>query len=359
MPATFFPIFQLCHAAVLPPAVNNFYCPPHIFFSLQLILNFGFFHLFLTLWFFALTSSINLQLGYQPGKADTDFARKYGHLAGVKVRTVGEAFTEFTNILGTPINALYKGICTDLVGSLHLTVVNARFQRDAVFSLGLVATLDLVLKNYPEQDTAKRIKSALISSVGLNEAEIDADAAMLEAWAQGKSKQDISKELKGEGDSPLAEIAKAAKSDQWWMYSRFFGVGLVRLMEIVGVEMDMSVAYDVMEEWVGKCMEKPFYTACVSFTGTISFEFIHSQYSYPTLKILILSYSSLFQSDSDLYFKTKGKLDMMETMMKEIEIREKKRMADRLEAKAEMALRKAEKDGKMAEEVAKDAAAKD
>jgi hypothetical protein len=255
-------------------------------------------------------ASLDNMIQYSPGKADSDFARKYGHLAGAELRTVGEAFNQFTDILGTPVNALYKGICTDLVGSLHLIMVNARFERDAVFSLGLVSVLDLVLKNYPEQETAKKIKSAMLTSAGLDEAEIDAEAASLKSWAEGKTRDEIASALKGEGDSPLAGIANAAKGNQWWMYSRFFGIGLVKMMEMTGVEQDMSVAYDVMEEWMGKCMEKPHYTAC---------------------------------SDSDLYFKQKGKLDMMETMMKEIEIREKKRMADRLEAKADMALAAAER----------------
>jgi len=263
--------------------------------------------------------SIEAQLNYQPGKADSAFAKKYGHLVGADVKTVGEAFAEFTTELGYTVNALYKNMVTDIVGTTHLIIVNARFTKDPVWSLGILTSLDLLLKNYPEQEVGAKIVSALLKSAGLDESEVRSEAATLEQWAQGKTKAEIEAALSGDDpSSPLGSIVSQIKDDEFWMYSRYFGIGMVRLMDIVGIEMDKDEVYPVMEDWMKTKLGKSHLTAC---------------------------------NDSDLYFRIKGKLDMMETMMKEIEIREKKRMAERLEAKAETALRAAEREEKMQAEI--------
>ena len=204
------------------------------------------------------------QLNYTPGGAETDLAKRYGHLVGAKIKTVGEAFADFTKDLGYTVNPLYKNMVTDLVGTTHLISVNARFKRDPVWSLGLITTLELLLKNYPEQDVSSKIISSLIKSVGMNEGEIRNEAEVMKAWAQGKSKAEVEAALMGEGDGPLAKIAKTVKSDQYWMYSRYFGIGLIKIMGMVGIDQDKDEAYNIMEDWMSKKLGVSHLTACVS-----------------------------------------------------------------------------------------------
>lgn len=200
--------------------------------------------------------------GYKAGQADTEFAKRFGHFAGAEVKTVGEAFAEFTDILGVSVNALYKSTVTDLVGTVHLIVVNARFTRDPIWSAGILMALELLLKNYPEQDIAARISTALFTAIDMSEEEVKADAAALFEWCEGKTKEDVFTALTGEGDNPIANAARTLKDDEFWMYSRYFGVGLLAVMEKIGVDMEKDNCYEVMENWMTKGLEKPYLTAC-------------------------------------------------------------------------------------------------
>jgi Thylakoid formation protein len=89
--------------------------------------------------------------------------------------------------------------------------VNARFQRDPIWSAGILLSIDLLLKNYPERDVGEKIASALFTSVGLDEGLIRAEATEVIEWARGKTKEEVASALRGEGDSAVAKTAQLAK----------------------------------------------------------------------------------------------------------------------------------------------------
>jgi Thylakoid formation protein len=212
---------------------------------------------------------------------------------------------------------------TDLVGTTHLNIVNARFQRDPIWSLGMIKALELLLKNYPEPEIRGEIESALFAAVGIKESDIRAEASKALDWVSAMNRVDFEIALKGDGSSSIAETVRKIQQEEFWMYSRYFGIGLLTIMEKLGISMDKDEVYPIMEDWMSKRIGKSHLTAC---------------------------------ADSDLFFKIREKLDMMETMMKEIEIREKKRMAERLEEKAEQALRAAEREIQLQQEIENEAA---
>ncbi|GMH48488.1 hypothetical protein TrRE_jg3211 [Triparma retinervis] len=251
-------------------------------------------------------------LDSKAGKADTAFGKRFGHLAGKPIKTVSESMKIFSEECGGPINALYRNYLTDLVATTHLSVVDARFVMDPVWALGFTTVTDVLLKNYPEKEFAEKMVSSLAKAVDLDYNAVKQDAGKISEWAQGKSAEDVAAALRGEGSSEISSIANAAKGDEFWLYTRFFGIGLIKIMEITGTE----VTDDVMNKWVKEDMGKSSQKAT---------------------------------ADLDQWNGLNSKLTMMETLMKEIEIREKKKMAERLEDKAKAAIAKAEREKKVEE----------
>jgi hypothetical protein len=137
----------------------------------------------------------------------------------------------------------------------------------------MVSSLELLLKNYPETEARQRITTALFDACGLNEEDVRSEATALKTWAAGKTSDQIATALKGEGDGPIVPVALAAKADEFWMYSRFFSIGLVSMMEDCGVDPNADDVYPVMEEWMGKSLGKSHFTACVSCSKLHIFPF--------------------------------------------------------------------------------------
>merc|ERR1719174_3514394 len=227
--------------------------------------------------------------------------------AGKPVPTVSDAMAVFTTELGGPINTLYRNYLSDLVATTHLSVVDARFKLDGIWCLGFTTVTDVLLRNYPEKDFGEKMVRALATSANLEYENVKGQADETKAWAEGKTAEDVAAALRGEGDSA---ISKAAKADDYWLYTRFFGIGLIKLMEVTGTE----ATNDVMQKWVKEDLAKSSQKA---------------------------------EADLDQWNALNSKLVMMETLMKEIEIREKKKMADRLEEKAAAALKKQERDAEI------------
>ncbi|GMI51127.1 hypothetical protein ScalyP_jg2352 [Parmales sp. scaly parma] len=252
----------------------------------------------------------NQDLGYVPGGANTDFAKRFGKFAGADIPTVSDSMTAFVADLNQPINALYRNFVSDLVATTHLTVVDARFVPDAIWSLGFVTVMDTLLSNYPERDIAESICESMSNIVVKKSiTELRSEAKTVSDWAVGKSTSDVESALRGEGSSPVSPIAAAAKDNKYWLYSRFFGIGLIAVMDATSTE----VTNETIQKWVEVEMGKG---SCPKASA-----------------------------DLDQWNGLRGKLTMMETLMKEIEIREKKKMAERLEDKAKAVMAKQEKFG--------------
>lgn len=149
--------------------------------------------------------------------------------------TVADTKNKFYTNFPKPLPAVYNTVIQELLVQQHIIRYNVNYKYDEVFALGFVSVFDQVTDGVAE--SADAVFSAYIDALGEDAAKYRADAEKLASWAKGLSGADaIKPDASGdEVQQLLAGIAERAKESKF-LYSKFFAIGLFRLLELTGAK---------------------------------------------------------------------------------------------------------------------------
>ncbi|CAJ1358553.1 unnamed protein product [Effrenium voratum] len=226
------------------------------------------------------------------------------------VKTVSETIDDFYKAYPQPpVLPMYRSFLVDFITQTHLTSVDSRFKYDAIFALGMRHYFTGLMGNYDKlvmSEESEKIWKALVTAMGMKPDQVVADAETVASYASSTSPADILKHMEGTEKASESKVGAAFESIRSSLYSITFSMGLFRIMELSGVDVTKANA----EEWA---------------------------------KALKIEPPSKVTSDFETYKQNQVKLQKAEEMLREIEIREKKKLAERLEAKAKALAEKAAK----------------
>ncbi|EPS62074.1 hypothetical protein M569_12719, partial [Genlisea aurea] len=150
------------------------------------------------------------------------------------VPTVSQTKSNFLKAYKTPIPSIYNTVLQELIVQQHLMRYKKSYQYDPVFALGFVTVYDQLMEGYPSAEDRDAIFKAYIEALNEDPAQYRADAQKLEEWASGQSASSLVDYASRDGDVEgiLKDIAGRAGSKGNFSYSRFFAVGLFRLLEL-------------------------------------------------------------------------------------------------------------------------------
>jgi len=218
---------------------------------------------------------------------------------------VEDTVTKFIDNYGRPIIPVYREVVNDIIQNAHITCISDRkFRYTPFWALGYVTLFDSYFKGYPVAGEGPRMADCLASALGFSYDTLAADAEKVLGWASGKKVEDYYTAIE-EGNDELSNILKTMKDDKELMINDYFiSLGICKTIEAMGGDLSYE--------------STPAYFEALGFTPEKG------------------------QNDYDEFDLSVRKLNQIETMMKAVEIREKKKMADRLEEKAKRAAAAAE-----------------
>jgi len=108
------------------------------------------------------------------------------------------------------------------------------YQYDPVFALGFVTVYDQLMDGYPNNEDRDAIFKAYIRALNEDPELYRSDARKLEEWSSTQNADSLVQFSSKEGgvEDILKNIAERAGSQGNFSYSRFFAIGLFRLLEM-------------------------------------------------------------------------------------------------------------------------------
>ncbi|MGB5917249.1 MAG: photosystem II biogenesis protein Psp29 [Phormidesmis sp.] len=157
------------------------------------------------------------------------------------VRTVSDTKRAFYGQHTRPINAIYRRVIEELMVEMHLLLVNADFNYDSIYALGVVSTYDRFMQGYEPVADRDAMYIAIVQAVKADPAQYRQDAEEVMTAAKSIATLDEFKALveaaKSEGGSePLKANLHKVISNPKFKYSRLFAIGLYNIAEAVDAE---------------------------------------------------------------------------------------------------------------------------
>lgn len=150
--------------------------------------------------------------------------------------TVADTKKRFLENYPKPISSVYNVVVQELLVQQHFIRYHTNYQYNAVFALGVVSAYEQILESLSETDR-NTIFAAYISALGENADQYKADAAQLESLATTMTGPDA---LAPDANGNALQQALFAVADKsaagTFSYSKFFAIGLFRLLELTGAK---------------------------------------------------------------------------------------------------------------------------
>lgn len=148
--------------------------------------------------------------------------------------TVSDTKLNFLKSYKRPIPSIYNTVLQELLVQQHLMRYKRTYQYDAVFALGFVTVYEQLMEGYPNSEDRDAIFQAYIQALKEDPEQYRSDAKKLEEWARAQTANSLIEfsTREGEVETILKDISERALSKGNFSYSRFFAIGLFRLLEL-------------------------------------------------------------------------------------------------------------------------------